>query len=100
MSQYDNEQTSLEQRLVELKTALEESNANATKPSKFVAVVRKYHECAEPIDSMLNEFVRKIAVHESNKSTGERIQQVDIIFQFYRTFDVTEPDREVSEQIA
>ncbi|MCD8180823.1 MAG: recombinase family protein, partial [Firmicutes bacterium] len=88
MAQYDDEQTSLEQRLAELKAALEESNANAAKPSKFVAVVKKYHECTELTDEMLNEFVEKIVVHEADKSTGERIQQVDIYFNFIGQFDV------------
>ena len=36
---------------------------------------------------MLNEFIEKIIVHESDKSTGKRVQQIDIHLNFIGMFD-------------
>jgi type IV secretory pathway VirB10-like protein len=41
---------------------------------------------------MLNEFVEKIFVHEADKSSGERVQQVDIYLNFIGRFDVPEEE--------
>jgi hypothetical protein len=37
---------------------------------------------------MLNEFVSKIFVHEADKSSGERVQRIDIHFNFIGNFDI------------
>jgi hypothetical protein len=49
---------------------------------------------------MLNEFVEKVVVHEADKSTGKRIQQVDIYFNFIGQVDTKLLDDEKApEQI-
>ena len=42
---------------------------------------------------MLHEFVDKILIHEADRSTGERVQQVDIYLNFIGKFTIpgTEP---------
>lgn len=100
MAQYDGEQIALENRLAELKAALEETNSNAAKPGKFITLVRKYRDYAELTDMMLHEFIEKIVVHEADKSTGDRIQRVDIFFNFIGQFEVPEVDTRTPEQIA
>lgn len=37
---------------------------------------------------MLNEFIEKIVVHEADKSTGDRIQRIDIHFNFIGQFEL------------
>ena len=100
MAQYDSEQVELENRLTELKEALEESNSNAAKPSKFIALVRKYRDYTELTDMMLNEFIEKIVVHEADKSTGDRIQRIDIHFNFIGQFELPQVEEKTPEQIA
>ena len=100
MAQYDSEQVELENRLTELKETLEESNSNAAKPSKFIALVRKYRDYTELTDMMLNEFIEKIVVHEADKSTGDRIQRIDIHFNFIGQFELPQVEEKTPEQIA
>jgi hypothetical protein len=37
---------------------------------------------------MIHEFVDKIVVHEADKSTGDRIQQIDIYLKYVGKLDV------------
>ena len=85
---YELEQAQLKQQNTELQTELAAYNTDSEKADKFIEVVRKYIEFEELTTPMLNEFVSKIAVHEADKSSGQRIQQVDIFFNFIGQFDV------------
>ena len=38
--------------------------------------------------TMVNEFVKKIIVHEADHSTGKRVQQIEIIFNFIGELDI------------
>ena len=46
---------------------------------------------------MINEFVDKIVVHEADRSTGERTQEVDIYLKFIGKFDVPIPEPTAEE---
>ena len=46
---------------------------------------------------MLNEFIEKVIVHEGDKSSGKRIQKVDIYLNFIGDFDL--PTLEVAEEL-
>ena len=46
---------------------------------------------------MINEFVDRILVHEADKSSGKRIQQVDIYLNFVGNFDVPAPEPTAEE---
>ena len=100
MAQYDSEQLALENRVAELKAILEESDSNTAKPGKFISLVRKYRDYTELTDRMLHEFIEKIVVHEADKSTGDRIQRVDIYFNFIGQFELPQTDERTPEQIA
>ncbi len=41
---------------------------------------------------MIHEFVDKIVVHEVDKSTGDRIQQIDIYLKYVGKLDVPMPE--------
>ncbi len=41
---------------------------------------------------MLNEYIDKILVHAPDRSSGERIQEVEIYFNFIGRFDVSQPE--------
>ena len=41
---------------------------------------------------MINEFVEKIMVHAPDRSTGERIQEIEIYLKFIGKFDVPMPE--------
>ena len=41
---------------------------------------------------MIHEFVDKIVVHEADKSTGDRIQQIDIYIKYVGKLDIPMPE--------
>jgi site-specific DNA recombinase len=48
---------------------------------------------------MIAEYIEKIVVHEADKSSGERQQQVDIYLNFIGRFEVPTPEP-IAEEIA
>ena len=55
-------------------------------------LVHKYTDFTELTAPMIYELVDKIIVHEADKSTGERIQQVDIYLKYIGKLDVPMPE--------
>ena len=48
----------------------------------FLAIVRKYEHIKTLIPEIMHELIEKIIVHEADKSSGKRTQQIDIYFRF------------------
>ena len=46
---------------------------------------------------MINEFIDKIIVHEADKSSGEREQEIEIYLKFIGKFDVPMPEPTTAE---
>ncbi len=68
---------------------------------KFMELARRYTDFTELTAPLLHEFVEKVVVHESDKSSGRRVQQVDIYLNFIGKFDMPMEPREPSpEEIA
>ena len=61
-----------------LQMEIDTFNTDSIKADRFMALVKKHTEFAEFSPLLLNEFVEKVIVHEADKSTGKRIQKVDI----------------------
>lgn len=85
---YEREQEALEQSIETLQSELDGFHADSERADKFIAVVKKYTDLTELTPAMINEFIEKIMVYEADKSSGERIQQVDIYLNFIGKFDV------------
>ena len=67
----------------------------------FLDLARKYTNFSELTTPMINEFVEKIVVHAPDKSTGDRVQEVDIYLKFIGKFDAPIPEptpEEIAEQ--
>ena len=85
---YDREQADLKalnKVLAAELEAFEQDNLNA---DNFIELVRRYTEFDELTNSMLNEFVDRIHIHEADKSSGERRQQVDIYLNYIGKFAI------------
>ena len=79
MTEYDTEQSNLEQRISELETATERISTKAVQIDKFVRLVKKYRDFEELTTPMLNDFIEKVVIHEAEGGrTKDRTQQVDI----------------------
>lgn len=88
LSGYDNEQTALEAEMQELQTGLDRYGADSVRADRFLELVKRYTDFSELTTPMLNEFIEKVVVHEADKSTGDRVQKVDIYLNFIGAFTV------------
>ena len=89
---YEDEQEKLEQQIQTLQAEMETFNADSDKADKFISIVKKYTDFTELTAPMLHEFVEKILVHEMDKSSGVRIQKIEVYLNFIGNFDVPPPD--------
>lgn len=77
---YEAEQAELKQKAVTLKASLaieEESDSNI---SKFIALVKSYTEVVELTPEILNSFIDKIYVGKPERISGQRVQDVRIVY--------------------
>lgn len=87
MTEYDTEQSNLEQRNSELETATERISTKAVQIDKFMRLVKKYRDFEELTTPMLNDFIEKVVIHEAEGGRiKDRTQQVDIYFNFIGNF--------------
>lgn len=97
---YEGEQAELAKTDEKLQAELDGYEADGARADKFMELAKRYTDFAELTAPMIHEFVEKIVVHECDKSTGERRQQVDIYLNFISKFDVpAEPSEPSAEEI-
>ena len=99
MAEYEQEQTELERTITEEETQIEAYTDDTNRVQQFMALARNYTDFTELTTPMINEFVDKILVHAPTKDEyGDRVMEVEIIFNFIGKFDI--PDAEpTSEEI-
>ena len=93
---YEQEQEHLKQENVILQEELDAWSADSVKVDGFIKLVRRYTNFEELTTPMLNEFIEKIVVYEADRSSGERVVDMDIHFNYIGKFDlpVEEPTPE------
>ena len=79
---YEDEGNDLKQKIVELQNALAASVQDEEKLSKFLKVVKTYTEITELTPEILNSFIEKIYIGETEKYNGRKMQEVEIIYKF------------------
>ena len=79
---YEDEGNELKMKIQELKTALASSVQDEEKLSKFLKVVKSYTEIEELTPEILNSFIEKIYIGETEKYGGRKMQEVEIIYKF------------------
>ena len=92
LADYETEQSELELSVDALEKALNDYQDNADNVDKFIELVHRYTDFTELTTPMIHEFVDKIVVHEADKSTGDRIQQIDIYLKYVGRLDVPMPE--------
>ena len=98
---YENEQMELSQAIEKLQVELNGFDSDSVRVDKFIEIVQRYTGFTELSTPMINEFVEKIIVYEGDKSSGKRIQKVDIHLNFIGKFDVpSEVYEPTAEEIA
>lgn len=79
---YEDEGNDLKQKTIELQNALASSVQDEEKLSKFLKVVKTYTEITELTPEILNSFIEKIYIGETEKYDGRKMQEVEIIYKF------------------
>ena len=79
---YDDEGNDLKQKILELQYALSASVQDEEKLSKFLKVVKTYTEIQELTPEILNSFIEKIYIGETERYDGRKMQEVEIIYKF------------------
>ena len=60
--------------------------ANRKNKQIIVRVTEEERELIELTPTIVNEFIKKIIVHAPDKSSGHRVQKIQIIFNFIGKF--------------
>jgi hypothetical protein len=92
LSDYEQEQDILETSIQNTQNEISAYEEDNTRIDKFMELVRKYTDFSELTTPMIHEFIDKIVVHEADKSTGERIQQIDVYLKYVGRLDVPMPE--------
>ncbi len=98
---YEREQEELDAAIVQEQAELDAFNADTDRADQFLELVRRYTDFSVLTTPMILEFVDKIVVHAPDRSSGERMQEVDIYLKFIGKFDVPLPEptpEELAEQ--
>lgn len=72
----------MKQKTIELQNALSASVQDEEKLSKFLKVIKTYTEIQELTPEILNSFIEKIYIGETEKYNGRKMQEVEIIYKF------------------
>ena len=82
-AQYAKEQDALEVEIAELEKAVTGYEQSQKSAEKFIALIDKYENFDTLTNTMLNEFVEKILVHErARKGSQDTTQEIEIYFNF------------------
>ncbi|MCM1508726.1 MAG: recombinase family protein [Ruminococcus flavefaciens] len=81
-AEYENEHKKLKSTVAELSAFIDTAEQKSNDVTAFVKLVQKYENITELTPEIMHELIEKIVVHELDKSSGKRIQQIDIYFRF------------------
>ena len=82
-AQYAKEQDALHAEIAELEKSVIGYDQSRKSAEKFIALIDKYENFDTLTNTMLNEFVEKILIHErARKGSQDTTQEVEIYFNF------------------
>ena len=100
MKQYDQEQSSLEDRMDDLNERIALVQETSPDIDHFIDLIRQYKEPTEITDFMFRELIDKIVVYEAEGTGRNRTQKVDIYFNYVGTVNIAYSEEELSEMKA
>ncbi len=84
---YEEEQKTLETRVVELRDMLAAQRENAGNADRFLAIVRKYTDIQELTPEIIREFVERIYIYQPQTVGDKRVQRIRIVWNCIGEFD-------------
>ena len=86
---YEQEQADLKISVKELRELVSVMGMEEVNIQSFLKIVKKYTEPTELTPLLLHEFVEKIVVHAPDRSSGQRVQQIDVHYNFIGEIDLS-----------
>lgn len=77
---YENEQKNLKIKIDTLTFEIEQQEEQADNLERFIEKVHKYFDLQELTPAVLNDMVKRVEVHASEKIDGQRTQDIDIYY--------------------
>lgn len=84
---YEDEQHTLQAEADKIQNELQQEEKKSVDVKRFLAIVKKYTDLTELTPEILREFVDRIIVHAPDKSSGRRLQEIEIIYNHIGEFD-------------
>ncbi len=82
LSEYEAEQKELQASVKSNEEQLSAFETDIENTEQFIELAKKYTDFSELTVPMINEFIDKIIVHAPEKIDGDRVQEVEIYFNF------------------
>jgi len=86
VSGYDEEQAKLEQDIATMQAEIDGFIAENINVDKFIKLVKRHTDFEELTTPILNEFIERVIVHEGIGKGNERVQKIEIHFNFIGEF--------------
>lgn len=77
---YENEQKELKIKIDTLTFEIEQQEEQADNLERFIAKIHKYFDLQELTPAVLNDMVKRVEVHASEKIDSQRTQEIDIYY--------------------
>ena len=85
-AEYENEQAELQKQIKVFEEETNNFDRQQIDFKQFHEIVKKYVGIKELTPTIINEFIKKIIVHAPDKSSGHRVQKIQIVFNFIGEF--------------
>ncbi|MDL2293286.1 DUF4368 domain-containing protein [Ruminococcaceae bacterium OttesenSCG-928-D13] len=85
---YEAEQRQLKADVAQMEADIAKGEETTADFQAFLASVRKYTDITKLTPTILNEFIQRIEVHAPDKSSGKRVQQIDIFYNAVGVIDI------------
>lgn len=96
-SQYETEQRALSKEIEDLEFVISRYENETDRVRKFISLISRYENFDELTNTMINEFVEKIIIHERDRKGSQTSKQkIEIYFNFIGNYEV--PKEELSEE--
>lgn len=96
-NQYETEQLTLSKEIEDLNFEISRYEKETDKTIKFISLINRYENFDDLTNTMINEFVEKIIIHERDRKGSQTSKQkIEIYFNFIRNYEV--PKEELSEE--
>ena len=96
-SQYETEQRALSKEIGDLELEISRYENETDRVRKFMSLISRYENFDDLTNTMINEFVKKIIIHERDRKGSQTSKQkIEIYFNFIGNYEV--PKEELSEE--